>query len=460
MSKQGKSRDGTLRSSGWARLQTWLTLMFLVLTLTLEGMMVLYWVRILEPLLTRKAEVTARSLARSHTQELAVLLENLMTRPAPPAIEADLRTALDRLLLLQDPDDGTPFVEGAALAVDYSVIPASEKSLDMESGKMDATAVFVSEIPLYSSGGRELMGVVRIHNSRVFLTRFKAEVRSAYFIGLTGGFLVLIVIWRLMIGQLRRIQRTETELLEQQAQMIHAGRLTAMGEMASGIAHEINQPLAIIRMASDGLNRYFEKQGEESMEARAAGKIVQQVQRASRIIDNMRSFVRAGSSAEAIISPAGPVEDALSFFREQFRIHEIDLTVEIADGLPDIRANAQKLEQIVVNLLSNARYAVEARKKNAGGEFRKAVAVRLVSDNGSGRVVLEVRDNGIGMSADEAERCLEPFYTTKPVGEGTGLGLSIVHTIVRESDMKIEIDSRPGQGSAFRVFMPVCSEKI
>jgi signal transduction histidine kinase len=429
--------------------------MFLVLILILEGMMALYWVRVLEPMLTRKAEITARSLACSHTRELAVILENLMTRPAPPAIQTDLRTALDRLLLLQDPDDGTPFVEGAVLAVDYSVIPAPVKSLDIQAGSMDGNAVFVSEIPLFSSGGRELMGLVRIHNSRAFLTRFKAEVRSAYFIGLGAGFLVLVVIWRLMIGQLRRIQRTETELLEQQAQMIHAGRLTAMGEMASGIAHEINQPLAVIRMAADGLNRYFEKRDEASMEARAAGKIVQQVLRASRIIDNMRSFVRAGNNAEAIFSPSGPVEDALSFFREQFRIHDIDLAVEIAEGLPEIRANAQKLEQVVVNLLSNARYAVEERKKHAGGDFRKAVSVRLASDNGSGRVVLEVRDNGMGMTATEVERCLEPFYTTKPVGEGTGLGLSIVHTIVRESDMKIEIHSRPGEGSAFRIIMPV-----
>lgn len=451
MNNHGGNRDSSWRYSASARLQTRLTLMFLVLILILEGMMTVYWVRVLEPLLTRKGETTARSLARSHTAELAALLENMISIPPPGGIEIDFRTALDRLMLLQDPEDGTAFVEGAALEVDYSVVPAPEKSLDIRVGVLTAKKTFISEIPLYSSTGRELMGIVRVHNSRAFLDRFKADVRSAYFIGLAAGFFILIVVWRVMIAQLRRIQKTEAELLEQRAQMIHAGRLTAMGEMASGIAHEINQPLAVIRMAADGLTRFFGSTNEGTMEARAAGKIVQQVQRASRIIDNMRSFVRAGNGADTIIAPAKPVEEGLSFFREQFRINEIDLQVEISEQLPDIRANAQKLEQVVVNLLSNARYAVEERAVRVKGDFQKRVSVRLAGNENGEHVLLEVRDNGIGMTAEEIDRCLEPFYTTKPVGEGTGLGLSIVHTIVRESGMRLEIESRPDEGSLFRV---------
>lgn len=223
-----------------------------------------------------------------------------------------------------------------------------------------------------------------------------------------------------------------------------------MGEMATGIAHEINQPLAIIRVAADGLNAYFDGKETNTEEARAARKIISQVERASAIIDNMRAFVRNGVEEAETIDIRNPFEKALSFFREQFRIHGIRLHVDLPDDPLMVRINPNKFEQIMVNFLSNARYAVD---KKSPPDDEKKIFVRLISDVSSDTAILEVEDNGTGMSQEVLKRCMEPFYTTKEVGEGTGLGLSIAHGIAREFQTEIEVRSVEGQGSLFRLRM-------
>ena len=238
--------------------------------------------------------------------------------------------------------------------------------------------------------------------------------------------------------------------------MIHAGRISAMGEMATGIAHEINQPLAIIRIAADGLKNYFNRKNEDidSMEAKAAATIVSQVDRSVTIIQNMRSFVRRGPHGFEPIDLAEAFERAVSFFREQFRIHQIVLNIFLDEKLPKVRINQQKFEQIVVNLLSNARYAVEEQEKISTKHYEKKISVHLSENRNKNIVIFEVMDNGVGMNDEMRERCLEPFYTTKGVGDGTGLGLSIIHTIVKElNNAALEIESKEGQGSLFRIIM-------
>lgn len=428
--------------------QTWIPLMFLFLAAGLEGLMAVYWMAVLEPQLMAKAEVTARALAQSHVHAVvdAMMQENADVRQ----IIKDMDNAINRILLLTDPTTGTPFILGVEIEVDYTVVNAPEGELDLKRGQISDKG-FISEIPLYAKDTMELAGIARLHNSAEFFRHFKADVRFTFFIGAGICLGLLILAWLIVAGLLSRVRQAEKKLQEKQAQIVHAGRLTAMGEMATGIAHEINQPLAIIRIAADGLKAYFMRQGIEGMETKAAQKIVEQVTRAADIINNMRSFARAGSETLEPVSLAEPLNRALSFFKEQFRIHEILLTVSVAENLPQVRLNAQKFEQIVVNFLSNARYAVEKKGETAGRDYRKEVKVRLFRDAEKQSVVFEVADNGIGMSPDVADRCMEPFYTTKGVGEGTGLGLSIVHGIVRELKMDIELESSEGEGCTFRV---------
>lgn len=427
--------------------------MFLLLAVGLEGLMCVYWMAILEPQLMNKAEVTARALAQSHVHAIA---ESLMTENADTdQVIRDMEKAINRILLLRDPHTGSPFILGVEIMVDYSVVAVPEGSLDLRRGQIGSSDFFVSEIPLYSTATKELLGIALLNNSPDFFQNFKADVRFTFFSGAGIGFVMLILVWWIMVKLLGKIRQAEKALQEKQAQVVHAGRLTAMGEMATGIAHEINQPLAIIRIAADGLNAYFSRKGIGGMEMKAAQKIVEQVKRASSIIDNMRSFARASADTLDAVNLAEPVSRALSFFREQFRIHDVCLAISLAEDLPGVRMNPQKFEQIVVNFLSNARLAVEKKSRDMESEYEKEVAVRLFHDAEAGQIVFEVADNGAGMSSEVRERCMEPFYTTREVGEGTGLGLSIVHGITREFGMDIEIESHEGQGSLFRIRIPL-----
>ncbi|MDA3786290.1 MAG: ATP-binding protein [Deltaproteobacteria bacterium] len=244
---------------------------------------------------------------------------------------------------------------------------------------------------------------------------------------------------------------------EKQTQMIHAGRLSALGEMATGIAHELSQPLYIIRLAADALHDYFDRNATNAIEATDTAKIIGQVERATTILNNMRSFGRAETGEMELLNISRPLHLALSFFREQFRKNNLRLQEEIDMHLPRVKANAQKFEQIVINLLSNGRYAVIARQKRQGEGYTPTVIIRLYQDEHDGRLVFEVEDNGIGMSPQELDRCLEPFFTSKEVGQGTGLGLSIAHGLIKEMAMELVVGTTQGKGSLFRLFMTPAS---
>jgi two-component system, NtrC family, sensor kinase len=252
-------------------------------------------------------------------------------------------------------------------------------------------------------------------------------------------------------------KHAQKALREKEAQLIHAGRLTAMGEMASGIAHELNQPLTIIRMAAQNFGyRVGEEVAGGSELLDVSKKIMYQVDRAATIINLMRTFVRSeGKDDEYVmVDPHLPVNEAMTFFREQFRVHEVEFITEIQDDLPKIAIHHNHYEQIVVNLLSNARYAVNKKGEGDRG-FLKKVFVSLHSSKSSpGSVVLEVKDNGIGMSSEEQKRCWEPFFSTKEVGEGTGLGLYIIHSIIKEKSGTIKMQSVEGEGTSVQVDFP------
>lgn len=271
-----------------------------------------------------------------------------------------------------------------------------------------------------------------------------------------------------MIGAALHREQIMKELDSNRAQLAHAGRLTAMGEMASGMAHEINQPLTVINLSADVCTAYFNRNMPDAPEAEAAEDIRLQVKKVARIVDNMRVFSRRSSEELKHVNLASPLDDALTFFRAQFREYNIELQEDISGDLPDVKTDSQKFEQIVVNLLSNARYAVNKRADREDG-FSRKIEVRLYpvslspeqiggmpeSFYSGQAIVFEVQDNGLGMDETVKSRCLEPFFTTKEVGEGTGLGLSVSHGLMRELGLSLEITSQPHKGSLFRVFIPV-----
>ncbi len=263
----------------------------------------------------------------------------------------------------------------------------------------------------------------------------------------------------LMVSHLnleKRVKKRSEELKETYQQLAHAGRLTALGEMATGIAHEIRQPLAIIDLANRSLINFFKKKYTNRERAQSSAvKIREQVQRADKIIDNMRSFARTDSSNFQSIRLVEPVTIAASFFKKQCKLRNIDLEIESKQYIPKVLADPQKIEQIVVNLISNARHAIETKK--AGMTDRTPpmrILIKISYWPDVNNVILEVVDTGNGMTVEEKENCLNPFFTTKQVGQGTGLGLSIVYNIIQEMNGSIQIESEIDMGSTFRIVLP------
>ncbi len=269
-------------------------------------------------------------------------------------------------------------------------------------------------------------------------------------------------------------QEMESDIATQQAQLAHAGRLTALGEMASGIGHEIHQPLSVINLNAENCESYLAKHEPDSLAAEAVGEIQGQAEKITRLIDNMRRFSRLSSGEMKNIYLTLPLENALTFYKEQFRLSNIELDVKISKNLPSVKTDAQKFEQLMVNFLSNARHAVDARKekeadlqrevtvildyKNMSSEELAGLTFKKDANTSNQVVIVEVKDNGVGMNEDTQKRCLEPFFTTKEVGEGTGLGLSVSYGIIQELNFHLEIESQEGEGTVFRLCIPVEKE--
>ncbi len=247
-----------------------------------------------------------------------------------------------------------------------------------------------------------------------------------------------------------------TERLEAEQQLIQASKMATLGEMATGVAHELNQPLTVIKTASSFLKKKTSKKEkiDESILRTIASEIDSQVDRATRIINHMREF---GRKAEVKTKPTQVNEalrNALDFFNQQLKVRGIEVVEELDENLPLILADLNRLEQVFVNLLINARDAIE--EKCGSIENRKCERRIHIRTYASGNnVVIEIADTGIGISSSVRDRIFEPFFTTKKVGKGTGLGLSISYGIVKDYNGTIEVHTKKGEGTTFVITFPI-----
>ncbi len=241
-------------------------------------------------------------------------------------------------------------------------------------------------------------------------------------------------------------------LLRNDGQLVHAARLAALGEMATGIAHEMNQPLAAIQMIVTSMLADIER-GELPIERAQQwlDTINKQIGRVSWIIGHLRSFGRSETPEPLAATALGDVvEDALGLLQAQLRSHGVAVETEVKESLPKVRGNTARLEQVLINLLINARDALDTLPSGAPRVIHIRARVAPEGD----LVVLEVTDSGPGMSREVRERIFKPFFTTKGVGKGSGLGLSIVRTIVSKCGGRIAVESEPGAGTTFRIELP------
>lgn len=259
-------------------------------------------------------------------------------------------------------------------------------------------------------------------------------------------------------------RRIEAELNSKQMQLIQSSRMATLGEMAAGVAHEINQPLNNIGLLSARVTRRLKKKRDvgprevEFLEEKLTS-IQEQVKRAAKIIDHLRVFGRAEPTPLSKIDVEAAIQGCLELLGEQLSLHDVRLKIDIPDELPRVLGDVSRLEQVLINLLVNARYALdeyaeELRRRGDAEEYNKNIVIRVNTgdlNDGSPALFIEVEDNGPGMPEEVADRVFEPFFTTKEVGKGTGLGLSISYGIVREFGGTFSLRTEPGLGTKFTI---------
>ena len=263
-----------------------------------------------------------------------------------------------------------------------------------------------------------------------------------------------------IITDITERKRVEKEVEGQRVQAAGADRLHVLGEMAAGIAHELNQPLNGIRTFAESTvygikNRWDLPQDElaETMES-----IIAQVDRMTSIIDHMREFSRDSSEV-----PAGPfdvgqtLDNAMKLLGTQLKSDGIEIQVDVQDGLPRCKGWPNEIEQVLINLITNSRDAM-LDEQSRGGKTQadSLLTVSAARQEQPPAVKLSVSDTGGGIPEEITGRIFEPFYTTKEPGKGTGLGLSIVRNIVDKHDGSVDLDNRPGDGLTVSLVLPVC----
>ncbi|MEJ2724362.1 MAG: PAS domain S-box protein [Deltaproteobacteria bacterium] len=242
-------------------------------------------------------------------------------------------------------------------------------------------------------------------------------------------------------------------------QLIQASKMATLGEMATGVAHELNQPLSVIKTASSFLKRKVlnkERIPDDTL-ATMAGEIDSHVDRASNIITHMREFGRKSEVVTQKVQINDVLKRAYQFFSQQLKLREIEVTQDFDENLPHILADTNRLEQVFINLLINARDAIEKKwEKGTPKNGKKKIALKTgIKD---GMVTAEVSDTGTGISPAILDKIFDPFFTTKKVGKGTGLGLSISYGIVQDYDGTIKVKTEEGEGSTFIVQFPLSEE--
>ncbi|WP_420266079.1 response regulator [Candidatus Magnetominusculus dajiuhuensis] len=260
----------------------------------------------------------------------------------------------------------------------------------------------------------------------------------------------------------RRIQERSSELDNIQAKLFHTSKLTTLGEMSAGIAHEMNQPLGGIALVAKSFRKMLERDRLTRIEIESGlNDIETSVKRMAKIIQHIRTFSRQDTLKFTEVNVVDTLDSAFSLLDEQLRLHEIEVVKEFPSSSTRISGEPFRLEQVWINLITNARDAmneksrlIKAIKDPDCANYNKCLKITVTQDDENSPVAVVVSDNGIGMSPTIKERALEPFFTTKEVGQGTGLGLSISYGIIKDHNGRLEIESTEGEGTAVKVLLP------
>jgi len=271
---------------------------------------------------------------------------------------------------------------------------------------------------------------------------------------LAGGALVVLMAFLLASNQARQLVLAEKESRKLGNQLIMAGKFAELGEMSVGIAHEINNPLQVMK-AEQALMRDLLKEmkpdegaddGNVAMVLDSAHQIGIQIDRCKEITQGLLSFARKSDTALKTIDLATFLPEVIRMVEQKARLENARIVYEVEPGLPELSGDPTQLQQVLLNLLNNALYAL---RKRENGEIR--ITAGLEDDS----VTISVADNGCGIDPAIMDKIFLPFFTTKPVGKGTGLGLSTIYGIVGRMGGQILVNSEVNAGTVFTVRLPL-----
>jgi len=250
-----------------------------------------------------------------------------------------------------------------------------------------------------------------------------------------------------------------TQRLETEQQLIQASKMATLGEMATGVAHELNQPLSVIKTASQFFMKKIRKKEkiEDEILFSMTEEIDAYVDRATKIINHMRQFGRMSDITFEKVQVNTVLKNALEILGQQLKVRGIEVAWDLENDLPLIMADSDRLEQVFINLLINARDAIDQRWQSRPHQ-KGDKKIKLKTKCGIREIMVEISDTGAGIPGPILERIFEPFFTTKKVGQGTGLGLSISYGIIKDCKGSIQAVSRKDEGAGFIIKFPIAEE--
>ena len=340
-----------------------------------------------------------------------------------------------------------------------------DPDLIVERGRHEGIKVFVQndsrgEEYLYATTwlqGKNWMLVVRQETADAF----RALRTAAYvivLISLLGGAAITVVAFYLTNRIIRRMEQIDTEKDQLGKQLVRATRLAELGQMAAGFAHEINNPLQIMKSEQALIDAIFSdvKKKEELENTQdlvdledSLSQIKMQIDRCANITQAILKFGRKSEPVIKDLDLAAFVPEVTGMIAKKASVQGIALREEISEDTPAVRGDPAQLQQVLLNLFNNAIDAIAERHGSQGGEL----TVKVGPDE-NGKVMIAVRDNGIGISPENMKKVFTPIFTTKPVGKGTGLGLSVCYGIVDSMGGTMEASSERGAGTTFTVRLP------
>ncbi|MBF0099634.1 MAG: GHKL domain-containing protein [Desulfobacterales bacterium] len=340
---------------------------------------------------------------------------------------------------------------------DISPLDSPYKSLiDTTTQQIDIDPVFYKDknniyVFAYLKNGDWFL-VYQQKNSDAFVDLYRAQLIAALIAILGASFAFIIALWvsRRVVSRIARVDQ-EKEVMN--LQIIESGKLASLGELAAGIAHEINNPVAIMveeaGWISDLLSEEEFKESENLSEfKRALNQINTQGKRCKEITHKLLSFARKTDNREDNMQINELIIDVVGLSEQRSKYEAVSIETHLQENLPLITASMSELQQVFLNLINNAFDAMEKK----GGKI--SISTHQEQD----KLVIQLKDNGPGIPHANLVRIFDPFFTTKPVGKGTGLGLSICYGIIQKMKGSIEVQSSVGEGTAFIIKLPIAKE--